>query len=332
VVPDPEGGTHASTVRLAGWRYRALFWSVLLAAAGYLGFSLWAGWDDVGKAVTEVGLVGVLAALALSLVNYGLRFARWQMYLREMRSPIPWRPSLWIYLAGFALTTTPAKAGEALRSVLLKRWHVPYTTSLAALMSERLSDVTAILILTLFGLAGLPSMQPLIGLGAALVVASLLGISSGQLLMRLQVAVHGDTRWAQFRRQILQMLLQARSCHGPRLLAVALPLSVVAWAAEAWALYLILHWMGLEVSLASAVFIYAISMLAGAMSFMPGGLGGAEAAMVSLLMWKGVGGAEAVAATILIRMATLWFAVAIGGVALARHHSIKDAKWREVGN
>jgi len=317
----PGAGVGDPDIRAADWRYRAVVWSAVAAAVGYLGFSLWAGWEDVGQAVSEVGLAGVVAALALSLVNYGLRFVRWQQYLRGMGHPVPWRPSLRIYLAGFALTTTPGKAGEALRSVLLKRWRVPYPMSLAALVSERLSDVTAILLLTLFGLAAFPAMQPLVALGAVFVVAILLVISNGRFLARLQLAVKSESRWARLWTQALQVLLQARTCHSPRLLFIALPLSVAAWAAEAWALHLILQWMGFDISLASAVFIYSLSMLAGAASFMPGGLGGAEAAMVGLLVWKGLPGADAVAATILIRMATLWIAVAIGCVALVRSQS-----------
>jgi uncharacterized protein (TIRG00374 family) len=66
------------------------------------------------------------------------------------------------------------------------------------------------------------------------------------------------------------------------------------------------------------VFVYALAMLAGAVSFMPGGLGGAEAVMVGLLVWKGMNSADAVAATVLIRLATLWFAVAIGAVMLIK--------------
>ena len=60
-------------------------------------------------------------------------------------------------------------------------------------------------------------------------------------------------------------------------------------------------------------------MLAGALSFMPGGLGGAEAVMVGLLVWAGIGDAEALVATVLIRLSTLWFAVGIGAFVLARY-------------
>ena len=57
-------------------------------------------------------------------------------------------------------------------------------------------------------------------------------------------------------------------------------------------------------------------MLAGALSFLPGGLGGAEAIMISLLVLKGMTMPAAIAATVFIRLATLWFAVLIGLLAL----------------
>ncbi len=65
-----------------------------------------------------------------------------------------------------------------------------------------------------------------------------------------------------------------------------------------------------------AVVFACIVFLFFALSFMPGGLGGAEAVMVALLMWKGVPSADAIAATVLIRLTTLWFAVGIGAVCM----------------
>lgn len=316
MAPAAPTRAEGDAALLSGWRYRAVVWSVLLAALGYLGFALWSGWREVATAIGKVGLLGVAVALSLSLVNYGLRFLRWQAYLRAMDHPIRWRPSLTIYLAGFALTTTPGKAGEALRGVLLRPWGVPYSKSLAAFLSERLSDLLAVVALTLFGLTAYPAARPIIGIGAAAVLAAFLALSSQRLIERLHEAIRGSSRIASLARHLCQILLQARRCHSPMLLVGATGLSLVAWAAEAWAFHLILRAMGLEMPLAFAVFVYAISMLAGALSFMPGGLGGAEAAMFALLVWKGAGSAEAVAATALIRLATLWFAVGLGAMAL----------------
>ncbi len=304
---------------LSGWRYRAVVLSVVGSALGYLAFSLWGGWHAVGAAVSEVGLTGIIIALCMSSANYGLRFLRWQSYLKVLGHPMPWRPSLKIYLAGFALTTTPGKAGEALRGVLLKRWGVPYPQSFAAFFSERLSDLFAVVLLTLFGLSLYPKAMPMIVVGVALVVGSLLVLSQRRLLERLALMVPTEGgKVIGLLRHLLQVLIHAQQCHRLRLLLGLTALSVVAWSCEALAFDWILNWMGADISLAFAVFVYSLAMLAGAVSFMPGGLGGAEAVMVGLLVWKGMNNADAVAATVLIRLATLWFAVAIGALMLLK--------------
>jgi uncharacterized protein (TIRG00374 family) len=302
---------------LSAWHYRAISLSVFISVLAYLGFSLWAGWADVSQAVVRVGLAGLAVLLLMSLLNYGVRFLRWQAYLRVLGHRIPWRPSLQIYLAGFALTTTPGKAGEALRGLLLRPWQVPYAQSLAAFFSERLSDLFAVVLLSLLGLMLYPDARPIMFVGGALVGVALVALSQGALLERVLLALsprHGVV--ARLLKHLLDVLHEARCCHRPGMLLMASLLSIIAWGAEALAFHWLLNWMGADASLSFSVFVYALAMLAGALSFMPGGLGGVEAAMVGLLIWKGMPQADAIAATILIRLATLWFAVGIGAYTL----------------
>lgn len=306
-----------SELVLSGWRYRALVASIVVAAVGYLAFLLWGGLGDVVAALQRVGFVGMAVMLLMSLLNYGLRFMRWQQYLSALAHPMPWGPSARIYLAGFALTTTPGKAGEALRGVLLKRWHVPYTHSLAAFVSERLSDLAAIVLLAFFGLSLHPRMGGVVAVGAAGVLAGLVVLSQKAPVRGLAAwGANGIGRLRGLAMHLSRMLEEARACHAPKLLATATLLSLVAWMAEALAFHWLLGWLGVDVPLAFSVFVYAVAMLAGALSFLPGGLGGTEAVMVGLLLWKGVLLPEAVAATVLIRLTTLWFAVVLGVIAL----------------
>jgi uncharacterized protein (TIRG00374 family) len=68
------------------------------------------------------------------------------------------------------------------------------------------------------------------------------------------------------------------------------------------------------------VFAYAASTIAGALALMPGGLGVTEAGMTGLiqtLSFGAIGAASATTATMLTRLATLWWAVVVGAVALA---------------
>jgi uncharacterized membrane protein YbhN (UPF0104 family) len=310
---------------LSGWRHRAFLLSIAMAAAGYLVFSLWGGLPALAAATVRVGPAGAALMLGLSLLNYSLRFCRWQRYLRGMGHCVPWRASARIYVAGFALTVTPGKAGEALRGVLLARLGVPHAHSLAALLSERLSDLLAVICLALIGLSQYPPLLPLVAGASA---AALLGVwlltraAPGRWLAAWSVARPG-ARLRALAGHLAQLLHQAQACHAPRLLASAFALALAAWAAEALAFYCLLRWLGGDASLPFAFLVFAAAVLAGALSFLPGGLGGTEAAMVSLLLWQGMAPAQAVAATILIRLTTLWFAVALGVAALSSSRTIQ---------
>ena len=103
--------------------------------------------------------------------------------------------------------------------------------------------------------------------------------------------------------------------------ALVLPtaLSVVAWGCECTALWIILRGLGTPVGIGLASFVYATSTVAGAVMMLPGGVGGTEGLMIVLLrdLALGANGIEAAkAATLLVRLATLWFAVVVGAVAV----------------
>lgn len=301
---------------LSGRPYKAIVVSIFFAAAAYLLLVLWSGWSEVRQAIVEIGFSGLIIALVLSLFNYILRFVRWQLYLQTLGYPIRIWLSLRIYLAGFALTTTPGKAGELVRSLLLQRQAVPLQQSVSAFFSERLSDLLAVTALAFLGFWLYPQAQLLIA-GATFILLMLYWlVLHGRIIHWCSHWVKPWLRIHQLMNRLLLMLVQVQRCHTGGLMTIATSLSLVAWAAEAWAFHLILESLGYQIPIAIAVFIYAVSMLAGALSFMPGGLGGAEAMMIALLMWQEVPAGPAVAATVVIRLATLWFAVFIGLLAL----------------
>lgn len=296
-----------------------MIWSIVFAIGGYMAFAFWSGWQEVVSAIARIGAAGICIALLLSLVNYGLRFLRWQYYLTLLEHRIAVGRSLEIYLAGFALTTTPGKAGEMIRSVFLVPLGVPYTKSLAAFFTERLSDLFAVLVIVMIGITSYPQGRTIFYILLGIVAIVLLAIHQQSWLQALKILV--NARLAGRLRDVLvgmlDIALHSRQLYRWAPLLWGLGLGFVAWWAEAYAFHLMAAWMGLQLTLTVTVFIYAFSMIVGAVSFLPGGLGSAEVVMVALLMLNRVPAAEAVALTILIRFTTLWFAVALGlGVLL----------------
>ena len=298
-------------------KYRALTYSIGLTALLYLAFVLLTDHRAVLSALERVSAMSLVAIFLLSLVNYLLRFWRWQCYIAALGHKLPWRRHFLYYLAGFTLTVTPAKAGEAVRSVYLHPYGVPYIQSLAALFVERLLDVLAMSLLALLILLLRPDYLGLVMIAWALVLGLAWLVTRPWLPAKLQ-------RWGRQHRhfshqfdRVARLLKAATVLLRPRLFLFGLLLGILAWGLEGTALYLIAREAGVPLSLTVGVGIYAIAILAGALSFLPGGLGSTEAIMGMLLIALGTDSAVAVALTLLCRIATLWFAVALGGLAVA---------------
>ena len=92
----------------------------------------------------------------------------------------------------------------------------------------------------------------------------------------------------------------------------ALGLGLLGWLAEGYAFYLLLGWLGADIGLTMAIAVFVFSTLAGGLTGSPGGVGGAEAAMIAILGMKGVPLEISLPATAIIRITTLWFAISIG--------------------
>jgi uncharacterized protein (TIRG00374 family) len=304
---------------LSGWRFRALLLIVLLSAFGYLAFSLWAGWHEVVAALVRVGFIGTAIALSLSLVNYGLRFVRWQRFLALLGHHVHAPESFRIYIAGFGLTILPGKVGETIRSVFLKHHGVSYPESLASFFSDQFSNLISILVLIAIGLWAYPQYQ-------STVMALLVVIVLGLLVLQQTAWLRAIERFALQRLPVrlgkivghaIEVVLHSGRCFSLPMLLYGMVLGVGAWGAEGVAFYYVVNQLDGGISLQTALFIYGFAMVVGALSFFPGGLGGMEATMVALLILNHVAQPQAVAATVLIRLATLWFAVALGIFALS---------------
>ncbi len=304
---------------LHGWRFRALLLTVLLSAIGYLAFALWGGWHEVVSALLSVGIGGTLIALSLSLVNYLIRFVRWQKFLAQLNHHVYWQESLRIYIAGFGLTTLPGKVGETIRSVFLKNHGVSYPESLAVFFSEQLSNLISMLLLVTVGLWAYPQAQPVVFILAGIIFAILIVLQLSSFLQAMEnfALKVFPARFAMLIASSIEIVLHSKRCFSLPMLLYGITLGVISWSAEGVAFYYIMHMLGSDMSLQTALFIFSFSMLVGAISFLPGGLGGTEATMVALLMLNHIALPEAVAATVLIRLATLWFAVALGVIALS---------------
>jgi len=283
----------------------------------FVALAFWSDAARFGEALGRVGVGELAALLALSLANYATRAERWRVFLASAGHRLTRGAATANYVRGFAWTTTPGKVGEAARALELKRDHdVPYAVSIAALLADRLSDVLGLALLSILALAFVPHGGT-VAICVAIAVALALWIAASDrrtaALVRVLVRVVPHRFAARFEALARESSRLARG--GP--LTIGLALSVVGWAAEAWALHIVVASMGATMPVETAMGIYAIALLGGALLLLPGGLGSTEALMLFLLVQAGMEPAAAGAATVVSRVTTLWFAVGLGWAALA---------------
>lgn len=313
---------------ISGKKFKFVVFTVLLSIIGYFLFTLWAGWKNVMDAIKQVGFLGISSALGLSLLNLSMRFLRWQYLLKVLGYSLPWAPSLRIYIAGFSLTTTPGKTGEALRGVFLKDYGVPFRKCFGAFLSERTSDLISVTVLASTGLwiypAGRTILLLVIGL-LSLLFFALRKDSWHHALEKFAKKIFPE-KFAHFIEFFVETLHSFKCCFTPKVLAITLTFGVIAWTAEAMALFYMTHLLGYEISPLTAMFIYGFSLVIGGITLLPGGLGGAEVTMLQLLTLQNIPTAVAVAITLVIRLTSLWFAVFLGIIALPKNKILWQSK------
>lgn len=287
----------------------------VLVAVGLVGLAMATGWEETLDAFEVLKAPEIVILLALSLVNYGLRAMRWHVFATRLGLATEFVQNLRHFVGGFAMSVTPGRVGELVRMRWLRRetgWSFERTAPLV--LVDRAADLGAMAILLAIALAlsttGMTGAVPVVFLA----VIGAVVVTRPKLLRMVADAGHVLTR-RNFPRVFVQVRRAAESLRafsGPSLLAIASILGVVGWMAEGYAFHLLLTWLGADIGLWAAVGIFIFATLAGGLTGAPGGLGGAEAAMVALLLLDGVPLEIAVPATLVIRVTTLWFAILIG--------------------
>ncbi len=267
-------------------------------------------------------VIGALAAfpggtlvlvLVLAIVGWLLRGLRFHYYLAQAGERVPLGYSVSVFLAGFALTGTPGKMGEAIKGVFLKQDHgVALTRVVGILVVERLMDLWGVLLLGSLSVLMFSGWIAIFLLCAGLVIAGGVFLCMERIYRPVLEALAGISFLKWVSERILGILLTGRDLMTPRIFVVGLVVSTIAWGMESLSLYLILEAMHLPSTLLQANFVYCFGQIVGALSMLPGGIGGTEAGMSGLLAVMGISYTQGLPAIILLRICTLWFAILVG--------------------
>ena len=293
------------------WILGALF---CLMIAGLLGLAAATGWAETLEEIRKLTAWQVAVLLGLSLVNYLFRGLRWHLFARRLGLPTALLQDMRHFIGGFAMSATPGRVGELVRMRWIRRetgWTFERTAPLV--LVDRASDLVAMALILALALAlsagGIAGAVPVVILAlVAAWVATHPSLLAAFAAWGYRMTGRLPRIWARVRGASKSL----SAFRGPWTIAFAAALGTIGWLAEGYAFHMLLMWMGSDIGLWTAVAIFIFATLAGGLTGAPGGVGGAEAAMIALLTLEGVPLAVSVPATLIIRVTTLWFAIGLG--------------------
>ncbi|GAC1315637.1 MAG: lysylphosphatidylglycerol synthase transmembrane domain-containing protein [Chloroflexota bacterium] len=287
--------------------------------------------DQIGAALRSADWRYLLPAVALYFLGVWIRSARWGVLLPGYHTPVS---SLFrALIVGFTVNNLlPLRLGEVARAYLLARWAaIPYGTTVASLVVERVLDGLSLAILLLVALLVVPAPGYLLVVGALAVAGFLVGAGvlalaawRASAVARLAAVV---ARVLPHRVGALLVRLTenfARSLalvHDPRRLARLLGLSLLAWCSELGLFYMLLISFGFSNQYPVALLVGSAANFATLVPSSPGYVGTFDSVLIRVLQdVTGVTTGQAAAFDVIVHLLLFVPVVLVGVLVLSRSH------------
>jgi glycosyltransferase 2 family protein len=298
--------------------FRRMTPGLILGLAVFIGLALLGGIEQVSMEILKFQWRFFLIAIAFELVNYAFRFIKWRFLLGRIGvRRIPLAQCLRFFIAGFPLAIIPRKASDVIKGVwLMHQTGSPVDRGMSVVALERVSDTFSCLILFVSGIVAFPQYAPFF---ATFFVIFILIVVLSQIKPVMSWFLDAGDKINLFGtvfQNIRKFYEGSFSLFHPGAIFISILLGIISWTSEGAGFYFILVGLGITPSnqlFAMSIFTLSLSTIIGAASALPGGLGAVEisiAGMLTLILHEQP--AVATTATLLIRMATLWFGVLLG--------------------
>lgn len=302
---------------------KKFIWAILLGVATTLVISLVSDFNATIDALSKFKVFYLPLILGLTFLNYVLRFVKWQYLLRIINIKLPAKQSFTVFLSGLAMSVTPGKVGELLKSFLLKELTgAPISRTAPIIFAERLSDGIALVVLSLAGMWYFEYGKQVVIFAALFLFTVILLMQFPDFTKKIIGRFSRFKLVKGFENTLHNLVDSFNELLKPMPLLFTVGIGVVSWFFECLAFYLVFKGLEYNASLLAATFTLSFSGIVGAISMLPGGLGAAEGSILGLLVLVGVPRNIAAVATILIRFCTLWFGVLVGLLALVSNKRI----------
>jgi len=325
-------------MKIKNWQFwLGVLISVIFIWLSLRGLKLNEFWGTVQKA----NYLWLIPGVGVYFIGVWVRAWRWHYLLKPIKE-IPTKTMFPITTIGYMGNNIyPARAGEVLRAVILKRKEgVPVSASLATIIVERIFDgvvMLAFVFVNLSELAKLTSASGFVGNIQQVAIVGT-GVFLGALLVFLLAAMFPHTT-AKIGLWIIERLTPKRlhtkiigvmnkfldglaSLRSPLNVLMVFLTSVIIWLLETGKYWFVMHAFDFSVSFFALMLMNGIVNLATTIPSAPGYIGTFDAPGIAVLTAYGVDQATAAGYTLTLHVA-LWLPVTLLGAYFMAREGLK---------
>jgi uncharacterized protein (TIRG00374 family) len=293
--------------------------------------------SQLTAALSRADLRLIVPAIVLYFIGVGLRSARWGLLLPEhsVKTTTLFRA----LVVGFTVNNLlPLRMGEVARAYLLARWcRIPYGSTVASLLVERVLDGLSLALLLLIALPLVAQPPPWYLLPVGILAAALFLTGAGLLAIAAwrasavnavaaRVAGFLPARFGVRIERLAENFARSLSLvHDPIRLARLLGLSVLAWCFELGLFFVLLISFGLPASYPLALLVGSAANFATLVPSSPGYAGTFDGVLIKVLHdTAGIDAGSATAYDLIVHLTLFLPVVVVGTLVLWRSHMTFD--------
>ncbi len=292
---------------------------VLVAAVGiYAIFLFTSDFNIITEKISNFKINYLPLILFLVTASWCPVFIKWHFLLKNCEIDIPLTRSITVFLSGLAFDITPGKLGALMKSQILKTsFNIPRTKTAPIVLVEKVYDLIGAILASIIGII-------ILGMDVYLIIIAILVLAMVFFFLYYRPAselffkrVTKTKFFSKYVENISEFDKTVQKSTNVKVATICILLAVTYWFIVSTAVYYTL--IGFDINILDylkVLSIYATSILLGAISFIPGGVGITEGALAGLFTLEGIDVSTALILSVIIRIFVLWYSVSIGFISL----------------
>jgi len=280
----------------------------------YISFLIVSDLNTIYDKILEMKIEFLHYVLFLAPLSWIVVFLRWHLLLKNSDIIIPKKENFKIYMSGFAMSATPGKVGELIKTQMLhSKYGIPRKKTAPIIISEQFYNIIGILVVSILGLFYFDFSIYVVFLTGGILFCALILLSSEKLFRKFTTLISKIKFLQKFVPSLSDSYLILQKSTRGKIFVTSSVLSVIFWLLESLIAFFVLFSFDIKnfefLQLAAT---YTTSIIIGVASFLPMGIGVVEGSLAGFFSYQGIELSLALTLVIFIRIFTRWYGVITG--------------------